>query len=129
MTCKKRLLLMKKELLQIKKLMDKDKWGFWSNNFNNWGNAVSYIFYTKDGYEYEINDDTEEFPNCSINDIIYICKRLKNMPNTYYDIYKGQFTLQDLKLYLMPLRNKYRINYVVINNVTYRYDNNVILPI
>ena len=129
MTAKKRLLLLKKELLQIKKLMDKDKWGFWSNNFNNWGNAISYIFYTKNGYEYEINDDTEEFPNCNINDIIYICKRLQNMTNTYYDIYQGQFTSQDLKPYLMPLRNKYKINYVVINNVIYRYDKNVILPI
>ena len=129
MTAKKRLLLLKKELLQIKKLMDKDKWGFRSNNFNNWGNASSYIFYTKNSYEYEINEDTEEFPNCNINDIIYICKRLKNMTNTYYDIYQGQFTSQDLKLYLMSLRNKYKINYVVINNVIYRYDKNVILPI
>ena len=129
MTAKKRLLLLKKELLQIKKLMDKDKWGFWSNNFNNWGNAISYIFYTKTGYEYELNDNTEKFPNCDINNIIYICKRLKSIPNTYYDIYKGQFTLLDLKPYLMPLRNRYRINYVVINNVTYRYDKNVILPI
>lgn len=38
MTAKKRLTIAKKELLQIKKLMDKHKF-----NINTWGNASYYI--------------------------------------------------------------------------------------
>ena len=97
MTPKKELQILKKELMRINKLMNKDRWGFWGKNINNWGNAKAYIFYDRYGNEYEINDETETFPKCCIQDIVYICKYLKISSNDriYYDIFNKQFITQN----------------------------------
>lgn len=102
MTAKKRLTIAKKELLQIKKLMDKHKF-----NINTWGNASYYIIYTNKT-EYEINVTTREFPIDNINDVVYVRKCLRNKNKlTFWDTNKGEFTAYDNYGYFQQTEYKY----------------------
>lgn len=102
MTAKKRLAMTKKELLQIKKLMDKHKF-----NINTWGNASYYTVYTK-YTEYEINATTRKFPIDNINNIIYVrkCLRNKNVL-TFWDTFRGEFKANSNYGYFEKIEYKY----------------------
>lgn len=102
MTAEKRLAMAKKELLQIKKLMDKHKF-----NINTWGNASYYIFYTQ-YTEYEINATTREFPIDNINNVVYVRKCLRNKNKlTFWDTNKGEFTANSDYDYFNKIEYKY----------------------
>ena len=94
-----RLKMAKKELLQVKKLIDTNKW-----NINNYGNANYYTIYTKDGTAFEINELTLIFPDFNINEVVYMRKCLKNCNDlTFWDTDKGEFKATDDFTYFTKL--------------------------
>lgn len=102
MTAKKRLAIAKKELLQIKKLMDKHKF-----NIDKWGDASYYIVYTK-YTEYEINATTTIFPVIGMDKVIYVRKGLRNKNKlTFWDTDKGEFIADGNYEYCNITESKY----------------------
>ena len=97
-----KLMIAKNELRQIKKFMDRNKF-----NINKWGNASFYTIYTNKT-EYEINATTREFPIDNINDVVYVCKCLRNKNKlTFWDTNKGEFTADDDYGYFKKTEYKY----------------------
>lgn len=104
-----RLKMAKKELLQVKKLIDTQRW-----NINNYGNANYYTIYTKNGTAFEINELTTIFPDFNINEVIYVRKCLKNRNNlTFWDTDNGEFKALDNYKYFEDVETKYNINITI----------------
>lgn len=104
-----RLKMAKKELLQVKKLIDTQRW-----NINNYGNANYYTIYTKNGTAFEINELTIMFPDFNINDVVYMRKCLKHRNIlTFWDTDIGEFKALDNFNYFNNVETKYNITITI----------------
>lgn len=105
----KRLKMAKKELLQIKKLIDTHRW-----NINNYGNANYYTIYTKNGTAFEINELTIMFPDFDISDVVYVRKCLKHRNIlTFWDTDIGEFKALNNFNYFNNVETKYNITITI----------------
>ena len=128
MTNKKALFEMKKELKAIKKLMDKEnkkakKYNRRPRTFEDygWRYFPTYVFITKQGELYGIDDGETSFPDIDIKDIVYVNKkygfyyhkkgnRWYNMrPSyTYHDTIQGKFNKYTIG-YAMQIEKKFNV--------------------
>lgn len=90
MTTNKRLRVLKNELKEVKKFLDKNPEKCY-HDYNN-GNAMYYKIVMNNGIEYIIGRTTFSFPDINFKNIIYICKQMKYSYH-YYDNFKGDFDI------------------------------------
>ncbi|MCM1132443.1 MAG: hypothetical protein NC340_03130 [Ruminococcus flavefaciens] len=131
MTNKKLLFELKKELVKIKRMVEKEnkkaeKYGEYPKMWMqyHWGNAGNYEFITSDRKFYIFACDDVEFPDVDISKIIYVCKHFKSPPaikgkryfNKMYqkeslDTLKGFFDIREDYGYMRKVSEHFKVIY------------------
>ena len=125
----KRLFELKKELRQVKKMMDKHnryckKKGLYPKSWSQyeWGLHSSYTFITSDGNSYILDVEDNIFPDVNISKTIYICCNIprcswkkngkiyhNNDKYQYYDSNIGYFNISDNFNYFKNIEEKFKV--------------------
>lgn len=124
----KRLFELRKELRQVKKMVDKHNKYCQRKNIEpkswfdyDWGMYSGYYFITKDGKSYVFDTEDYEFPNINISTVVYIScsipctiwqKNGKWYKNNKYDMYDseiGYYNEMDDTSYTKKICNKFKI--------------------
>lgn len=108
MNTTQRMKYLKKELKELKKVLDKHNNNVIFRDIK-WGNANYYKIFTTDKKEYIIGATTTKFPDINFNNITYIYKNINKTGLQDFDIYKGEFDVARDYNYFQNIRDKFGI--------------------